>query len=280
MHIQNENLQKRVYTGFFLAIAGCTMLGLSQYPGVTELCISILTVYGIYEFRKSIATSWSAWFYRAMLLIGIAICWISISCYEELTALSFCLSFLFSIYLIIKVSDDSAPTSLSDLQSVLLGLEIPLFFRALYEIRILEYGLYHITAALLVCASTDVAAYFIGSKWGKTKLAPLVSPYKTVEGALGGIAAALLILNLITWLLSISSTVPANFSAIWMYAITASAIGQVGDLFMSALKRIAGIKDFGAVLPGHGGILDRFDSLLYVLPYTYLFYKFAGPLVR
>ena len=280
MRIQNENLRQRVYTGFFLAIAGCIMLGFSEYPWVTETCISILTGCGIYEFRKSIAPSWSTWFYRAMLLIGITICWISIPCFEQLTALSFCLSLLFSVSLIIKVSDDRAPTSVSSVQGVLLGLEIPLFFRALYEIRILEFGLYHITAALLVCASTDIAAYFIGSRWGKTKLAPLVSPHKTIEGSLGGIGASLLVLNLFTWLFSMSTNLPAHFSAIWMYAITASAIGQVGDLFVSALKRIAGIKDFGTVLPGHGGILDRFDSLLYVLPYTYLFYKIAGPLVR
>ena len=280
MRIQNENLRKRVYTGLFLGIAGCIMLGFSQYPWVIETCISILTGCSLYEFRKSIALSWSTWFYRAMQLVGITICWISINCYGELITLSFCLSILFSLYLIIKAADDNAPNSISDVQSVFLGLEIPLFFRALYEIRMMEHGLYHIIAALLVCVGTDTAAYFIGSKWGKTNLAPLVSPHKTVEGALGGIAAALLVLNLISWLFSIRQCLPVHFSMVWIYAITASAIGQVGDLFMSALKRIAGVKDFGRILPGHGGILDRFDSLLYVLPYTYLFYKFAGPLVH
>ena len=280
MRIQNENLRKRIYTGFFLAAAGCIMLGLSQHPWVTKGCISILTGCGLYEFRKSVAETWSTWFYRAMQLIGFAISWISINCYKELAAFSFCSSFLFSLYLIIRAADDNAPASISDIQSVLLGLQIPLFFRALYEIRMLELGLYHLTAALMVCAGTDIAAYWVGSKWGKTKLAPLVSPHKTVEGALGGLAAAVLVLNLVTWLLSIRSSLTVHFSAVWIYAITASAIGQVGDLFMSALKRIAGIKDFGRVLPGHGGILDRFDSLLYVLPYTYLLYKFAGPLVR
>ena len=181
------------------------------------------------------------------------------------------------MYLFVKLSEDGAPSAVSDTAGVLLGLEIPFFYRALHEIRFLELGLFHLAGALIVWASTDIAAYFVDSKWGATPLAPKVSPHKTLEGALGGITAGVVLLNVFSW--PCSRLVTIHFGRIWVYAATASVAGQLGDLSMSAIKRIAGVKDFGHILPGHGGILDRFDSLLYILPYTYLFYWIVGPLV-
>jgi phosphatidate cytidylyltransferase len=108
--------------------------------------------------------------------------------------------------------------------------------------------------------AVDSFAYFTGRAIGRRKLAPGLSPGKTVEGAAGGLAAGLAFGAFFGWLLA-----QAPLGGL-LIGFTAGTFGQAGDLFESALKREAGVKDFGGILPGHGGILDRFDSLLVVAP--------------
>jgi phosphatidate cytidylyltransferase len=111
----------------------------------------------------------------------------------------------------------------------------------------------------------DTMAYIVGSLIGKTPLSP-VSPKKTWEGTIGGILLAIAI----AWLLGSLS----QSSGVWMWAVIAaisSVAGTFGDLFESKLKRMAGVKDSGSFMPGHGGFLDRFDSLLFAIPFVWLF---------
>ena len=112
---------------------------------------------------------------------------------------------------------------------------------------------------LLLVWGADVGAYFAGRRFGRLKLASAVSPGKTLEGALGGLVASLIVCG--------GSLVALGYSAGWLLTVAALAvISIVGDLFESVLKRIRGVKDSGNLLPGHGGILDRIDSVLAVLP--------------
>ncbi len=126
-------------------------------------------------------------------------------------------------------------------------------------------GVPFIVYALLVIWVTDSGAYFVGRAIGKKKLWPDISPNKTIEGALGGILCAVIAALLMSQLVDLHTS--------WMKLIIVTAIlsifGQIGDLVESALKRHYGVKDSGSLLPGHGGILDRFDSLLFVLPLMY-----------
>ncbi|GGH69704.1 phosphatidate cytidylyltransferase [Compostibacillus humi] len=127
-------------------------------------------------------------------------------------------------------------------------------------------GLKNIIYALLVIWSTDTGAYFVGRAFGKRKLWPSISPNKTVEGAIGGIATACLAVSLF----HLFSPFPHSFLFLIIVTMMASIFGQMGDLVESAFKRNYGVKDSGNVLPGHGGILDRFDSLLFVLPFLHI----------
>jgi len=119
--------------------------------------------------------------------------------------------------------------------------------------------------------ATDTGAYAVGRLTGKTKLIPSVSPSKTVEGAIGGLVAA----SIVAWIyvqvflqpMAQLSILPLGIVA---FALLIAVVAQVGDLVESLLKRDAGVKDSSAMLPGHGGILDRFDSLLFVLPVSYM----------
>lgn len=133
---------------------------------------------------------------------------------------------------------------------------------------------------VVVCAIAwggDVFAYFSGYFFGKHKLAPTLSPKKTKEGAVGGVAGSVLITWLIMWLYSMlkpvfeASAAEYHFTAdqmifVAVVAMAGSVVGIVGDLFASAVKRQVGIKDYGNLMPGHGGVMDRFDSVLLVAP--------------
>lgn len=117
----------------------------------------------------------------------------------------------------------------------------------------------------VIAFSTDTFAYFTGNFFGKHKLIPKVSPNKSVEGAIGGIIGCF-ILSLIY--MNSMNIVIETFSVIFI--IIASIAGQIGDLMASKIKRITGIKDYAKIIPGHGGVLDRFDSIIMVIPFVYI----------
>jgi len=132
-------------------------------------------------------------------------------------------------------------------------------------------GLGFVVYALVIVWTTDSGAYFIGRKLGKNKLWPEISPNKTVEGFVGGIVVA--VISAIIF--QLIAKLDISYVTLIIVSIVASIFGQLGDLVESAIKRHYGVKDSGKILPGHGGILDRFDSLLFVLPLLY-FLHFIG----
>ncbi|KUP08695.1 phosphatidate cytidylyltransferase [Bacillus coahuilensis m2-6] len=140
------------------------------------------------------------------------------------------------------------------------------------ETRSADTGLTYVIYALLIIWATDSGAYLIGRRLGKKKLWPLISPNKTVEGSIGGIVSAMIIAVAVFFLFEWSISLPK------LLVVTAilSVFGQIGDLVESALKRHYSVKDSGHILPGHGGILDRFDSLLFVFPLLHLFVIIGG----
>lgn len=124
------------------------------------------------------------------------------------------------------------------------------------------YGLQILCYVFVVVWSTDIGAYMIGKKIGKHKLWPVISPNKTWEGSIGAVICALIFTAVYVYLVPTGR----NNALMIGLALILSIIGQMGDLVESAYKRFYGVKDSGKILPGHGGILDRFDSMLFVLP--------------
>lgn len=123
--------------------------------------------------------------------------------------------------------------------------------------------------ALCIVWATDIGAYLIGRAIGKHKLAPKVSPNKTIEGSIGGIICAIIVT--VIFMFYSPDAFPYQFWTMIVLTIFFSLAGQFGDLVESAYKRHYGVKDSGNILPGHGGILDRFDNLLFVFPIMALF---------
>lgn len=122
--------------------------------------------------------------------------------------------------------------------------------------------------AFFVVWATDIGAYMVGRQIGKHKLWPEISPNKTIEGALGGVASAVVIA--VIFILIQPQIFQHNLVTMIIFTIIFSIVGQFGDLVESAIKRHYGVKDSGKILPGHGGILDRFDSMLFVFPMMHL----------
>ena len=151
------------------------------------------------------------------------------------------------------------------------GLEAPSFALSAASVT-LDRGVVCVLLLLAVCWAMDTAAYGVGSILGRHKLCPTISPGKTVEGAVAGLLAAVGV----TVAMGLWLGLPARHGVILGSVL--GVMGQLGDLFESALKRRAGVKDSGAVLPGHGGVLDRFDSLLFNAPAAFFYLRFAlGP---
>lgn len=131
-----------------------------------------------------------------------------------------------------------------------------------YFLQARQHGIEAIFYVLFIIWATDSGAYFFGRAFGKNKLWPEISPNKTIEGSLGGILCAVIVAVVYYFFVSFDVTL----ITLIIITILASIFGQMGDLVQSAFKRHYGVKDSGYILPGHGGILDRFDSILFVLP--------------
>ena len=169
------------------------------------------------------------------------------------------------------------------------GVIIFCFYSLIHLKRVLPFAAYRYDAVyfilLILCFAWggDTSAYFAGRAFGKHKLAPVVSPHKTVEGAVGGVAGSIvagMVLTLIYSLLSARYHVitinvqPYHYLILAVMGGIASVLGILGDLFASAVKRQVGIKDYGTIFPGHGGILDRFDSVMFVAPFVSIAVRF------
>ncbi len=150
-------------------------------------------------------------------------------------------------------------------------------FSYIYALRYHDYavgagaGTALVFLPVLLTWATDVGAYTFGRTFGKKKLIPSVSPGKTVEGAVGGLGLAIVIsLLYVRFILMPYAQLGLTIQGAVLFAIVVSVAAQTGDLAESLLKREAGVKDSSRILPGHGGILDRFDSLLFVMPIAFL----------
>ena len=149
----------------------------------------------------------------------------------------------------------------------LAGFVVPFLLSALIRILAMTIGRQVIMIPFVVAFMSDGGAYFVGLKFGRHKLAPVVSPNKTIEGALGGLAGA--IVGMLIYAIILDLAVPrveVNYGLALLYGLIGSVAGVFGDLCFSIIKRQTGIKDYGNLIPGHGGVLDRFDSLMMVAP--------------
>lgn len=250
-------------------IALAIIIGLYFYLGLNgiKIVISFAAIVGSCELMDILFRKNFSWFLKiSFLLLVWATYWltsIALNVGILVFALSVVLLCIFSLLALHKKGDLQ---SIADFQAksvlglVYLGL-LPAF---IYRLLDLEQGLYWFVFLLAVVFAGDTLAYVFGVLFGKNKVMPLVSPKKTWQGSVGGILGSI-IAGFICWNYLLS-----NFSVAFILGLSAVAglVGQFGDFFESLLKRVAEVKDSGKIMPGHGGVLDRIDGIL-----------FAGPVV-
>jgi len=150
------------------------------------------------------------------------------------------------------------------------GMFIPFLLSALISLKCMPYGHLFVLLPIIAAFMTDSGAYFVGITMGKTKAFPTISPNKTVEGCVGGVITGTLGMLIYGIILSYATPLTVVYPALILYGILGSIVTQLGDLVFSLIKRKCGIKDYGKLIPGHGGALDRFDSMTLAAPAMYL----------
>jgi len=209
------------------------------------------------------------------LLVGavswLGLTWLSIQSIVALTLIE-CLLLVLVVLRYQKSKGTNGPTSKYFILTAGV-LSIVLFTSALTHFRA-ESSSQIVLLSLLIIWAVDTGAYFSGKRFGKTKLAQHVSPGKTWEGVWGGVALAFVISIVGIMWLDVALTI-----SVWIFAVALAMVALfsvLGDLFESVLKRQSGLKDSGSIFPGHGGILDRADSLLIAVPMMYVLWHFGS----
>ena len=157
------------------------------------------------------------------------------------------------------------------------GVAIPLFLSALVQLKEMENGRYLVLLPVICAFLTDAGAYFAGVFLGRHRGITKVSPNKSVEGYIGGILAGGIFLLLYGLILIRFAGLAVSLPTLAVYGLVGSAVTELGDLAFSFVKRQYGVKDYGHLLPGHGGMLDRFDSMVFAAPMLLLLVELAPP---
>jgi len=264
----------RLSTGILIAVIIIAFLLFSHIPAVMAgvvVVFNLLAVYEIFQAAHMLSEQKSLW---AMLTASVLISLLPIPEYGKVLTFVFPLSALVFAHIMRRCG-----RCILDVPVRICGISIlvTLLFKAISSVRILDHGFFCLMFAVLSGCVTDIFAYLTGKSLGRHKLCPVISPNKTVEGSIGGIVGTVAVLLSLGFTLEKANVMQVNLSALTIYALLSSIIGQFGDLSMSAVKRCLGVKDYGNLFPGHGGVLDRFDSLLLIAPFTYLFCCHIGP---
>lgn len=159
------------------------------------------------------------------------------------------------------------------------GLSCMVFLRDKYR----DDALFYLLFALFCAWASDTGAYFAGYFFGKHKLAPKISPKKTVEGAIGGIIFNTLLCLALAFVYKhffLQDSAEVAYIMVLIYSVLGALLGILGDLTASIIKRQNGIKDYGSILPGHGGILDRFDSVIFTVPAIFFLSAYGHVILR
>lgn len=254
-----SSIKKRIISGIIgvLLLLFIVFKG-GIYLGMSILLLSLTGVRELYNAFKNIGI-------RPIKPIGyLATLMIFISFSYPYLSMNTVVTLIVIILLIYYVL--SKQRTIIDISLTLFGIVyIPFLLFHLYFLDASKY----IWLVFIIAFGTDTFAYIFGSLFGKNKLAPILSPNKTREGSMGGILGSLIL----TLAYSIYSNINITSSLVAM-TIIVSICSQLGDLAASKIKRWAKIKDYGAIMPGHGGVLDRFDSILITAPLVYYYVEY------
>ena len=276
-------MKTRIISGIIMGvIVACVLaLGFLVQPIIITLAVALIAAGAVYELihnaagiKSKIAVTGSivfAFLYvvfsdNSVFIKPYYSLWLS----PELVNSLLLIYFLFAVIIILKSHKDF------DLGKIVSLFALPLpyayAFSCLSSVIKHPDGIYYLLLLLNFSSVCDMGAYFVGVTMGKHKLCPNLSPKKTVEGAVGGIVSSIVVTVIISLCFAKSLVIPM------LLTIPFCVLGMLGDLFASAIKRSVGLKDYSNLIPGHGGILDRVDSIIMIAPFLYFAIYYLGVL--
>jgi phosphatidate cytidylyltransferase len=265
-------MKNRIISGVVIGILfAAIVIFNSTFPYALNIAIAIISVLCVHELvNASGLTKHWALYYPSL---GIAIVLPFTNLIYHGMILSYCIYSLIMFLSLIIYHKTITFKELSIIYSM--SIMIPTSLLTIISTRDLSstHGIFYSIVAILAAWIPDIGAYFTGTLLGKHKLCPEISPKKTVEGFIGGIVFGVLFMMLTGFIFTHMFTSEAkqvSYAVLALLGLGGSMTSTIGDLSFSLIKRSCGVKDFGNIIPGHGGMLDRFDSVIFTAPYVYL----------
>jgi len=268
--LNNSELIVRTLTGIF--IVGITLAAVIFSPYTYLLWLGLITFFGTREYLQLESSAFTPAqsilipFILTLIIGGAG--YIMIQNLETILLIAIVPSIMACIIISQFLKSQTPPELVQKGKayfSAAIYIGLPMLSGCLFLTP--DYTFYYVLVPILLIWINDIGAYLIGSKWGTRKIMPLISPGKSLQGTLGGAAITLLLSYI---LMRLWPELPKGYVLTLGLVTPLFALG--GDLWESALKRNAGVKDSGRIFPGHGGVLDRYDSLLFVMPVAALAY--------
>lgn len=257
-------MKQRLISAFFAVLLLVLVLLCNQY--VFDAVVIIISSMAIFEVISALKLKEYKIMTTIALLMPACVLLASYFGREYIT----CAIFIFLTgFLLTMLFDHNRYTFTTAAMFIAVTVTISFMFVHVSFIRHTDNGVLNVLVALIGCWITDSCAYFSGYAFGKHKLAPTISPKKTIEGSIGGILGVVVILTAYALISANIFNITANVANAIIIALVCSVLSQLGDLCASIIKRENNIKDFGNIMPGHGGVMDRFDSFLFVAPAVY-----------
>lgn len=274
-------MKTRIITAIILAIIFVPIFLIEKLTGVFEIVILLLSMFGTYEMLKLFDKDhkFNKAYQIITLLLSPVLFYAFISLFLDKTylfkisnnteILFFVIAFILLALTILLDSFDGVKISYSFLSLIYPSLGFASIFLVRYS------GLEYLIFLFMITILTDVFAYFVGIKFGKHKLCVDISPKKTIEGSIGGSIIAVIITFFFAYfykggIFYISDVIILKIIAILAICILCSIVSQIGDLVASKFKRTKNVKDYSNLFPGHGGVLDRFDSSIFLAIFLFI----------
>ena len=241
---------------------------------VVDIAFAIIAAIAMHEFLKCFEGKakpvvWIGYFAAAFIAVMHFLPWISMIDYVGM------FFFLMIVLLFIEVFRSKMERNITDISITFFGICYIVFFLMFVpQVRGFENGQFLIWFIFTAAWGTDVFAYIVGMTIGKHKFSK-ISPKKSIEGCIGGIIGSLLVTLAFTYGFNVYGGLSLSYEKMAIISVILSIVGQMGDFAASSIKRYVGIKDFSNLIPGHGGMLDRFDSVIFIAPAAYFLLMFV-----
>jgi len=260
------------YSRWISALFGAPLVILILVLGnvyVIDIAFAIISAISLHEYFKSFKGKANPIIWLGYIVSAL-IAFIHVVPVEKIMTILPIIVPILILIMFIKVVVSNNKTTIKDISITLFGIfYIALFLMFIPLIRGSENGKLLIWYVFWAAWMTDTFAYLIGMKFGKHKFSE-ISPKKSIEGCIAGTIGATIVILIYTYICNTYWGLNINYAYITLVAIALSIIGQIGDLAASSIKRYVGIKDFSNLIPGHGGMLDRFDSVIFIAPFAYI----------